>query len=165
MIAAMLEAEVEEFLQRARYQRGGNRRVYRNGCAPERAIGVGAGAIPIRQPRVSDVPAKVAPDGFHSQIVPRYQRLSRSVQHLLTRPYLEGASTGDFAPVFRNLLGESAPLSPSSIVRLKADWHAEFTAWQKWRLDQERYVYCWGDGIYLAAVQEDEKFALLCVLD
>ena len=96
--------------------------------------------------------------------MPRYQRLSASAQQLLTRLYLEGVSTGDFEPVFRSLLGETAPLSPSSIVRLKADWQAEFDAWQKRRFDQERYVYCWVDGIYLAAGQEDEKSALLCVL-
>jgi transposase-like protein len=113
---------------------------------------------------VSDVPEEIAPDGFHSQIVPRYQRLSASAQSLLTRLYLEGVSTGDFEPVFRSLLGETAPLSPSSIVRLKADWQEEFTTWQTRRLDHERYVYCWVDGIYLAAGQEDEKSALLCVL-
>lgn len=164
MIAAMLEVEVDDFLQRTRYQRQGEPRGYRNGYAPERTIGVGVGAIPIRQPRVSDVPAEVAPDGFRSQIVPRYQRLSAATQHLLTRLYLEGISTGDFEPVFRSLLGETAPLSPSSIVRLKAAWQAEFTAWQTRRLDGERYLYCWVDGIYLAAGQEDEKSALLCVV-
>lgn len=164
MIATMLDAEVEDFLQRTRYQRGGDGRGYRNGYAPERTIGVGVGAIAIRQPRVSDVPVEIAPEGFHSQIVPRYQRLAHSAQQLLRRLYLEGISTGDFEPVFRNLLGGTAPLSPSSIVRLKAEWQAEFTTWQKRRLDQERYVYCWVDGIYLAAGQEDEKTALLCVL-
>jgi putative transposase len=164
MIAAMLEVEVDDFLRRARYQRTGDGRGYRNGYAPERTVGVGGGAIPIRQPRVSDVPPEVAPAGFHSQIIPRYQRLSASAQHLLTRLYLEGISTGDFEPVFRGLLGETAPLSPSSIVRLKAEWQAEFAAWQTRRLDGERYLYCWVDGIYPAAGQEDEKSALLCVL-
>jgi putative transposase len=164
MIAAMLDAEVDDFLQRTRYQRDGDKRGYRNGSAPTRTIGVGVGAIPIRQPRVSEVPADIAPDGFHSQIVPRYQRLSGSAQQLLTRLYLEGISTGDFEPIFRSLLGETAPLSPSSIVRLKADWQAEFVTWQTRRLDQHRYVYCWVDGIYLAAGHEDEKTALLCVL-
>src|SRR5205823_4327348 len=117
MIAAMLDAEVDDFLQRTRYTRGGDARGYRNGYAPARTIGIGVGAIAIRQPQVSDVPGEVAAAGFHSQIVPRYQRLTTSTQHLLTRLYLEGLSTGDFEPVFRNLLGETAPLSPSSIVR------------------------------------------------
>ena len=149
MLVVMLEAEVEEFLQRTRYQRGGQGRGYRNGYAPERTIGVGLGAIPIRQPRVRDVPKEVAPEGFRSQIVRRYQRLSASAQQLLTRLYLEGVSTGDFEPVFRSLLGETAPLSPSSIVRLKAEGQAEFATWQKRPFDPKRDVYCWVDGIYL----------------
>ncbi len=56
-------------------------------------------------PRVSDVPAEVSPDGFRSQIVPRYERRSRTQARLLVRLYLEGLSTGDFEPVFRSLVG------------------------------------------------------------
>jgi putative transposase len=164
LIAAMLEEEVTDFLQRPRYERGGGSRGYRNGYAPERTVGVGLGAIPVRVPRVSDVPTEVAPEGFHSRIVRRYQRLSEATQHLLTRLYLEGLSSGDFEPVFRTLLGETAPLSPSSVIRLKAEWQAEFTTWQSRRLTPHRYLYLWVDGIYLPAGQEDEKTALLCVL-
>ncbi len=72
-------------------------------------------------PRVSHVPREVAADGFQSQIVSRYQRISRTTQRLLAQLYLEGLSTGDFEPVFRALLGENAPLSPNSVVRLKQD--------------------------------------------
>jgi hypothetical protein len=35
-------------------------------------------------------------------------------------------SSGDFEPVFRTLLGDTAPLSPSSVARLKAKWQAVF---------------------------------------
>jgi hypothetical protein len=38
-------------------------------------------------------------------------------------------STGDFDPAFRQLLGEKAPLSASTIVRLKATWADEYAAW------------------------------------
>ena len=164
MLAEMLEAEVGEFLQRVRYQRGEAFRGYRNGYAPERTIGVGLGAIKVRMPRVSDVPKEVAPKGFRSEIVGRYQRISRTTQRLLARLYLEGLSTGDFEPVFRALLGESAPLSATSITRLKQEWKAEYEAWRKRRLDLHRYLYVWVDGIYLAAGDEEEKTALLCVL-
>jgi transposase-like protein len=119
MLAEMLEAEVNEFLQRVRYERGREFRGYRNGHAPERTIGVGLGALKVRMPRVSDVPKEVAPEGFQSEIVGRYQRISRTTQRLLARLYLEGLSTGDFEPVFRAILGESAPLSATSITRLK----------------------------------------------
>ena len=164
MLAAALEREVEEFLQRARYVRGREFRGYRNGHAPERTVGVGIGAVPVRMPRVSDVPPEVAPNGFESQIVGRYQRASEATQRLLARLYLEGLSTGDFEPVFRVLLGETAPLSPSSITRLKAEWQEEFDVWRTRGLDQHRYLYLWVDGVYLDAGTEEEKTALLVVV-
>jgi putative transposase len=164
MLQEALEIEVSEFLERARYERGKAFRGYRNGHAPERTIGTGLGAVSLRMPRVSEVPKEVAADGFESKIVGRYQRISEETQKLLARLYLEGLSTGDFEPVFRALLGETAPLSKSSVVRLKSHWQAEYEAWSKRRLDKQRYVYVWVDGIYVAAGDEDDKTALLCVL-
>jgi transposase-like protein len=164
LLAEMLEAEVDDFLQRVRYERGQAFRGYRNGHAPERTIGVGMGAVKVRQPRVSDVPREVAPKGFQSQIVSRYQRASRTTQQLLARLYLEGLSTGDFEPVFRALLGETAPLSSTSITRLKAEWQEEFESWRTRPLGEHQYLYLWVDGIYLRAGPEEEKTALLTVL-
>lgn len=166
MLVEALELEVTEFLQRTRYERGGGKgfRGYRNGYAPERTIGVGLGAIKVRVPRVSDVPEDVAPDGYQSQIVGRYQRVSRTTQRLFAHLYLEGLSTGDFEPVFRALLGETAPLSATSVVRLKEGWQAEYEAWRTRKLDGHRYLYVWADGVYLNAGGEEEKTALLCVV-
>src|SRR5690348_15893477 len=56
--AAMLEGEVTDFLQRTRYERTGEGRGYLNGYTPERTIGLGLVAIPVRVPRVSDVPSE-----------------------------------------------------------------------------------------------------------
>ena len=164
MLAEALEVEVDEFLQRARYARGQGFRGYRNGHAPERTVGIGMGQVRVKMPRVSDVPAEVAAHGFESRIVGRYQRASEQTQRLLAQLYLEGLSTGDFEPVFRALLGETAPLSASSITRLKAEWQGEFEVWRMRRLDDQRYLYLWVDGVYLRAGQEEEKTALLCVL-
>src|SRR3972149_5593208 len=71
---------------------------------------------------------------------------------------------GDFEPVFRARLGENAPLSATSVTRLKEEWQTEYETWCKRRLDVQRYLYGWGAGVYLAAGDEDEKTALLCVL-
>jgi transposase-like protein len=122
------------------------------------------GAVSVRVPRVRDVPKEVAPNGFQSEIVKRYQRVSRTTQRLLARLYLEGLATGDFEPVFRALLGDTAPLSPSSVTRLKTDWGKEFEAWRTRRLDATRYLYVWADGVYLKAGGEDELSALLWVV-
>jgi len=164
MLAEALELEVDEFLQRARYVRGPEFRGYRNGHAPERTVGIGMGQVQVKMPRVSDVPAEVATRGFESKIVGRYQRASETTQRLLAQLYLEGLSTGDFEPVFRALLGETAPLSASSIIRLKGEWQGEFESWRARRLDDHRYLYLWVDGVYLNAGREEEKTALLCVL-
>ena len=98
------------------------------------------GAVEISRPRVSDVPPEVSPEGFHSEIVSRYQRRSRTQARLLARLYLEGLASGDFEPVFRALVGETAALSPSSILKLKADWQQEYVAWKKRPL-RGRYGY------------------------
>jgi hypothetical protein len=43
----------------------------------------------------------VAPEGYHSEIVVRYERCSKTQDRLLARLYLEGLASGDFEPVFR----------------------------------------------------------------
>jgi transposase-like protein len=163
MLQAVLEEEVDEFLGRRRYQRTQEHRGYRNGHLPKRTIGVGMGAVEIKLPRVSDVPPEVSPDGFHSEIVAKYQRRSRTQARLLARLYLEGLASGDFEPVFRALVGETAALSPSSILKLKADWQQEYEAWKKRPL-RGRYVYLYADGLYLKAGPERDKTAVLVVL-
>ena len=47
----------------------------------------------------------------------------------------------------RGLLGEGAPLSKSSIRRLRAGWTAEFEEWSQRRLEGREVVYVWADGI------------------
>lgn len=62
------------------------------------------------------------------------------------------------------MLGETAPLSPSSISRLKEEWRGEFEAWWTRPLDMHRYLYLWVDGVYLRAGSEEEHTALLTVV-
>jgi transposase-like protein len=161
LLQAMLEAEVDEYLGRSRYQRSGDFRGYRNGRLPARTVGVGMGAVEIRSPRVSDVPEGAAP--FGSESVERYERRSKTQQRLLARLYLEGLSSGDFEPVFRALVGGTAALSPTSILRLREEWEMEYRAWRDRPL-ASRYVYIYADGVYLKAGLEREKTALLVVI-
>ncbi|HET9000781.1 MAG TPA: transposase [bacterium] len=148
----------DEFFGRARYEhRVGRRRGYRNGIGKPRKIAVGCGTLEIRALRVRETD-----EPFRSQLLPRYQRSSQTVRALLPELYLQGLATGDFEPALRTLLGEAAPLSPASIVRLKEQWVAEYEAWQRRPLDP-RYAYCWADG-YLKAGPEDEKTAVLIII-
>jgi transposase-like protein len=161
MLARALEIEREEFLGRVHYQRGAELRGYRNGYAPERTVGTGMGAVAIRQPRVSDVPTGAEP--FASEIVGRYERRSETQARLLARLYLEGLASGDFEPVFRELVGATAGLSPNSILRLKQEWADEDQLW-RCRPLTARYVYVFADGLYLKAGLEAEKTAMLIVI-
>ncbi len=154
MLRRALEDEVERFLQRGPYERSEEFRGYRNGTHPERAIGIGLGSVKVRVPRVRDVPETVAPQGFQSQVVERYQRRSQQQQLLFQRLYLEGLSSGDFEPVFRELLGGEAPLSESTILRLKTTWEAEYEEWRQRELGEHRYAYVWFDGVYGGGGQE-----------
>ena len=68
MLEHALRAEVDERLGRARYERGPAFTGYRNGYARPREIGIGTWSVPIRAPRLSDLP----PDepAFESAILP-----------------------------------------------------------------------------------------------
>jgi transposase-like protein len=83
---------------------------------------------------------------------------------LLPELYLHGLSQGDFELALRGLLGTGAPLSESSIARLKEKWQAEYSAWQNQSLADLEVVYLWVDGIYVKAGLEKEKACLLVAI-
>jgi transposase-like protein len=80
---------------------------------------------------------------------------------LLPELYLPGLSHGDFELALRGLLGEQAPLSASTVSRLKQKWQAEYEEWSSRPLEELEVVYLWVDGVYVKAGLEKEKAALL----
>jgi len=83
---------------------------------------------------------------------------------LLPRLYLHGLSSGDFELALRGLLGEGAPLSATSLQRLKGVWQAEYEQWKQGDLSQLELVYWWADGLYVKAGIADRKAALLVIV-
>ncbi len=161
MLARILEEEVDAFLGRPRYAPGGCRTGYRNGYAREREVGIGTWSVPVRAPRVSDLPEGSAP--FESAVLHKRRYLSTETQRHFARLYLEGLSSGDFEPAMRELMGDAATLSASTIVRLKAEWAVEYESFRT-RPITHRYAYIWADGIYLGAGLEQEHSCLLVVI-
>jgi transposase-like protein len=161
-IQSILEEEVEEFLGRRRYERrssvDGNSG-YRNGYGKVRRFSMKTGTIKVRRPRVRNTDER-----FESRILPLFKRRTKEVGDLLPELYLHGLSKGDFELALRGLLGEGAPLSASSIQRLKAKWEAEYREWKEEDLSKLEVVYMWADGIYVKAGLEREKAALLVVV-
>ncbi len=64
----------------------------------------------------------------------------------------------------RELLGEGAPLSASSLQRLKEKWQGEYEQWKSTGIEEKDWVYLWADGIYVKARIGKEKAALLVVI-
>jgi putative transposase len=64
----------------------------------------------------------------------------------------------------QGLLGDGAPLSASSIERLRATWQQEYAGWKSQRIEHLDVVYAWADGLYVKAGLEDTKAALLVVI-
>ena len=158
----LLEEEVEELLGRARYVRrdGVDAPVgYRNGLGKPRRLTLSAGTITVRRPRVRRLAER-----FESRLLPLFKRRTGTVGQLLPTLYLHGLAEGDFDLALRGLLGDGAPLSASSIARLKASWQAEYDEWRTRSLADLEPVYLWVDGVYVKAGLEKDKAAMLVIL-
>lgn len=165
LIEQAVAAELEEFLERYREGRDerGRRAVVRNGYQPERAVLTGVGPVTVRVPKVRSRSEESVV--FRSQLVPPYVRRARSIEAALPWLYLHGVSTGDMAEALEVLVGPHARgLSAPVVSRLKRMWSGEYDAWRKRRLDQDRWVYLWADGIYSGLRGEDERLCALVVI-
>ena len=95
MIQAALEMEVEEFLQRAKYDKSSadEFRGYRNGHHKTRTVSTAVGGLEMKVPRVSDSREK-----FESKLVKPYKRRSEGLNSLFPKLFIEGLATRDFEP-------------------------------------------------------------------
>ena len=162
LIQELLEQEVAEFLGRARPVRrseSDNDGGYRNGYAPPRRLTMSSGTIRVRRPRVRDTEER-----FESRLLPLFVHRTREVAGLIPELYLHGLSEGDFDLALRGLLGEEAPISASTVARLKERWNAELAAWRARPLEDLEVVYMWVDGVYVKAGLERDKAAVLVVM-
>jgi transposase-like protein len=162
MLQHLLEEEMEEVLGRRRYERREGVDAspgYRNGFGKPRRLSLMSGTITVRRPRVRGLEAR-----FESRLLPLFKRRTEEVGRLLPELYLHGLAHGDFDLALRGLLGAAAPLSATSIARLKASWQTEYESWKRRRLDDVEPVYVWADGIYVKAGLEKDKAAMLVVL-
>jgi len=161
-IQGILEEEVESILGRARYQRREGVdaiRGWRNGYGKPRRISLKTGTVTVRRPRVRGIEER-----FESRILPLFKRRTKEIGDLLPDLYLHGLAHGDFELALRGLLGEGAPLSASSIQRLKGKWESEYEGWKSEDLSDFEPVYLWADGVYVKAGIGKDKAALLVIV-
>jgi putative transposase len=158
----LLEQEVTEWLGREKSERKGNPKEqpgYRNGYGKARRFTLSMGTIEIRRPRVRNLDER-----FESRVLPLFKRQTQEVRELIPELYLRGLASGDFEMALRGLLGEGAPLSASSLQRLKEKWQGEYEQWKSAPIQETDWAYLWADGIYVKAGLGKEKAALLVVI-
>src|SRR4029450_8452388 len=161
-IQALLEEEVSELLGRTKSARRDAVDAapgYRNGYGKPRRLTLTSGTITVRRPRVRDLNER-----FVSRILPLFKRQTKEVGELLPQLYLHGLALGDFELALRGLLGDGAPLSPASLLRLKTQWQGEYETWKQRRLGDLEVVYLWADGLYVKRGLEDTRAALLVMI-
>jgi len=161
MLMKALDEEVDGYLGRGRYERTDVYRGYRNGSTPRR-LTLGSGTVELEVTRVRDLPPGQGP--FESKILRKYQRRSDTIDETFMKLFIEGLATRDFEPALRLLVGEHAPLSPSTISRLMQKFKAEYAAFDRQDLSARKYVYVWADGIYLKAGLGTEKVCLMVLI-
>ena len=163
-IQEILEEEVTDFLGgRRKSQRRssveGDPKGYRNGYGKPRNLTLASGTVQVRRPRVRDVEER-----FESRVLPLFERRTKESAELVVQLYLHGLAEGDFELALRGLLGDGAPLSKSTVRRLREKWIAEHAQWECRSLADREIVYAWADGIYVKAGLEKDKAALLVII-
>lgn len=161
-IQSVLEEEMTDLLGRRRHERKAAVDAepgYRNGHGKPRRLTLKGGTVTVRRPR-----ARGLDERFESRVLPLFKRRTKDVGDLLPELYLHGLAERDFDLALRGLLGDDAPLSASTVARLKDKWHAEHRLWSERRLDDLEVVYLWADGVYVKAGLEKEKACLLVLI-
>src|SRR4051794_416038 len=170
MIAAALEAEVGEYVERFAGERDedGKRLVVRNGRARERRVTWSrARWRSARRASTTGVSMKrLGSASGSARGSCRATRAARRRSTTLPVLYLRGLSTGDFRPALEQLLGEDAAgLSPSTITRLCKDWESEHQRFRTRSLRFHRYAYLFVDGVHVSVrLGEDDRLCLLVVI-
>ena len=165
LIDEALKVEVSELLSSLSHRRDvdGRAGVVRNGYQPEREIQTGIGPVTVKVPKIRSRDG--TPVSFRSALVPPYVRKSASLEAALPWLYLKGISTGEMGSALEVLVGVQAKgLSASTVSRLKQQWREDYQTWRHRRLDNNRWVYIWADGIYSGLRAERQRLCALVVV-
>jgi putative transposase len=163
-----IEDEVADYIEANKDQvdPSNHRLVVRNGHKEPRTILSGVGPIEVHQPRVDD--RRVDENGvrfrFTSKILPRYLRKTKAIEELVPWLYLKGISTGEMPDALVHLGFDGTGLSATSVTRMLAAWHGEYSDWSKRDLSGKHYLYVWADGIYFGCRLTDDRPCLLVLM-
>src|SRR3984893_13885497 len=144
IIQTAVEAEVEAFLGRARYQRAAEcpdaRAGSRNGFC-ESTIKTTAGPVTVARPKL-----RGTTEAFASQLFGKGVTKSNALESLVIAGFVRGLSTRDVQNTLADALGSEAALSKSTVSRVCQAIGEEFTQWSSRGLDGLELDYLFLDA-------------------
>ena len=138
-----LEAEVEEFLGRARYERRGDadRPGSRNGHQPPMTVKTTMGAVQLQRPKL-----RGTDQTFCSRLFGVGVTRTNALEALVISGWVRGLSDRDIEATLAEVLGPEAALSKSTVSRICAAIGEEFAAWRTRDLSGVRLDYLFLDA-------------------
>jgi putative transposase len=143
VLQTALEAEVEEFLGRARYQRRDDtdRPGSRNGHQPPMTVKTTMGAVQLQRPKL-----RGTDQAFCSRLFGAGVTRTHALESLVISGWVRGLSDRDIEATLAEVLGAEAALSKSTVSRICSAIGAEFAAWRTRDLSGVRLDYLFLDA-------------------
>jgi len=146
IIQTAVEAEVEEFLGRARYERAARvedaRPGSRNGFCPT-TIKTTAGPVTVHRPKLRGTTEKFASRLFGAGVTK-----TNALESLVIAGYVRGLSDRDVQATLADALGAEAALSKSTVSRVCDAIRHEFATWAERSLTDVELDYLFLDGSF-----------------
>src|SRR5512132_130627 len=144
LIQIAVEAEVAEFLGRARYQRAvaaaQAQPGHRNGSCPT-TIKTTTGPVTVHRPKLRGTSERFASRLFGTGVTK-----TNALESLVIAGFVRGLSVRDVEQTLADALGAEATLSKSTVSRVCEAIKTEFDAWRERRLDDVELDYLFLDG-------------------
>src|SRR5215213_7530770 len=154
MMQTALEAEVDEFLGRVRYQRrdvdGPAGR--RNGWQPPTSVKTTMGAVELQRPKL-----RGTDQAFCSRLFGAGVTRTNALESLVISGWVRGLSDRDIEATLAEVLGPEAALSKSTVSRICSAIGAEFAAWRTRDLSEVRLDYLFLDASHLQAASRGRR--------
>jgi transposase-like protein len=143
LMQTAIEAEVDEFLGRARYERrdDDDRPGSRNGFQPPTAVKTTMGPVELQRPKLRDTD-----EAFCSRLFGAGVTRTNALESLVISGWVRGLSDRDIEAALAEVLGPEAALSKSTVSRICQRIRDEFEAWRTRDLSGVRLDYLFLDG-------------------
>ena len=154
-----IEAEVDTFLGRAPYERRGEDTPAgsRNGWQPPVAVKTTMGPVELSRPKLRDTDEK-----FCSQLFGLGVTRTNALEALVISAWVRGLSDRDVEAALREVLGDEAALSRSTVSRICQQVKDEFAAFSVKDLSKLRIDYLFLDGTNFRFHEHSPAEPVLC---